>query len=87
MRFALWALTLSALRACFLNINVKKNKREARLNVHSCQFDKLHVYTKTTVTSLAPCAPNTRACSMSAVLEGPEMKQAKGTSGRLGKRR
>ena len=34
----------------------------------------------TTVTSRAPWAPNTRACSMSAVLEGPEMKQPKGAA-------
>ncbi len=33
-----------------------------------------------TVTSRAPWAPNTRACSMSAVLEGPEMKQPKGAA-------
>ena len=33
-----------------------------------------------TVTSRAPWAPNTRACSMSAVLDGPEMKQPKGAA-------
>ena len=32
-------------------------------------------YSNITVTALAPCAPMTSACSISAVFEGPEMKQ------------
>ncbi len=36
--------------------------------------DSKSVHTNSTVTSRAPCAPITSACSMSAVLEGPEMK-------------
>ena len=35
------------------------------------------VYSRMTVTSRAPWAPMTRACSMSAVLEGPAMKLPK----------
>jgi len=37
MRFALWALTLSALRACFLNINVfsKKGIRNSQSNMQT----------------------------------------------------
>ena len=34
-------------------------------------------YSRMTVTSRAPWAPMTRACSMSAVLEGPAMKLPK----------
>ena len=36
--------------------------------------DSKPAHTNSTVTSRAPCAPITNACSMSAVLEGPEMK-------------
>ena len=48
----------------------------------SCRTTVVHqrASVMTTVTSRAPWAPNTRACSMSAVLEGPEMKQPKGAA-------
>lgn len=35
------------------------------------------VYIRITVTSLAPCAPTTNACSISAVFEGPEINTPK----------
>ena len=35
------------------------------------------LYFNTTNTLTGPCAPNTRACSISAVLEGPEIKAPK----------
>lgn len=45
-----------------------------------CQTFRIHFglsQTNSTNTLIAPCAPNTKACSMSAVLEGPETKKPK----------
>ena len=41
-------------------------------------------YSNITVTALAPCAPMTSACSISAVFEGPEMKQPYPKSSKAG---
>ena len=35
---------------------------------------RIFIYFNITNTPTGPCAPNTSACSISAVLEGPEMK-------------
>ena len=45
------------------------------------------VYRSTTVTDIGPCAPKTRACSISAVFDGPDMKHPYSKSSNSGRAR
>ena len=52
--------------------NAKTHRKEL-LDSFGASFILRNTQIRITVTSRAPCAPITRACSISAVLEGPEI--------------